>query len=220
MIVTYLFNSGFVIELEEHILLFDYYKGKLPSFNPNKKLYVFASHVHHDHYNPDIYKINHPNITYILDQDIDNNGIKVQPNTTINVDDLVISTLLSTDLGVAFIVNVENKYFYHAGDLNWWHWTGEDEADNNYQEKTFKQEIDKIKHISFDLMMIPLDPRLKSSAHLGMNYILNNITTKYVLPMHFFTLSKKMQEFIQLPPLNKYSNIISINHKNEIFNLD
>ena len=217
MLVTYLQNDGFVIELESHILLFDYYMGSLPIFDTNKPLYIFVSHKHRDHYNPVIYTIKHPTIQYILSDDVDGKGIKIGPNQSIQVDDIKIQTLLSTDLGVAFIVEVENKMIYHSGDLNWWHWEGEPEDDNQWQETTFKQEINKIKDISFDLMMIPLDPRLKKSAPLAIDYILQNVNTKYVLPMHCLLHLKTMNRYLQLAPLNKYSNILKIDTKGQTF---
>ena len=50
MKVTYIQHSGFMVELEECVLVFDYYKGLLPSVSKDKKLYVFSSHHHHDHF--------------------------------------------------------------------------------------------------------------------------------------------------------------------------
>ena len=47
MQVTYIYNSGFLVELDKHILLFDYYQGTIPPLNQNKPLYVFVSHFHH-----------------------------------------------------------------------------------------------------------------------------------------------------------------------------
>lgn len=219
MQVEYIFNSCFVIELDSHILLFDYYRGTLPMFNPNKPLYIFVSHRHHDHYNPDIYTISHPNITYILSKEVDNVGIKVGPNETIWVEDMKIETLLSTDLGVAFIIYVEEKYIYHAGDLHWWHWHSEPKENNRYQKEIFQQEINKITTIPFTLMMIPLDPRLKEASSWGMDYILQNVSTTHVLPMHFFTKIKGMQEHLHQLPLSLYTNIITIHNKGEIFTL-
>ena len=52
-----------------------------------------------------------------------------------------IETLRSNDMGVAFLVKVEGKTIYHAGDLNWWHWNGEPEEDNEYYKKTFQDEM-------------------------------------------------------------------------------
>ncbi|MCD8027133.1 MAG: hypothetical protein LUF02_00375 [Erysipelotrichaceae bacterium] len=69
MIVTHLYHSGTLIELKKHLLLFDYYQGDL-KFNHDKPLYVFVSHSHDDHYNRQIFHIEHPDIHYILSNDI------------------------------------------------------------------------------------------------------------------------------------------------------
>ena len=65
---------------------------------------------------------------------LSNNTVFVKPNQSIIVDNLKIKTLKSTDLGVAFIVKSENKLFYHAGDLNYWHWEGELTDEENYDQ--------------------------------------------------------------------------------------
>ena len=52
MKVTYIHHSAVSVETEHSILLFDYFKGELPDFDPGKPLFVFASHFHEDHYSP------------------------------------------------------------------------------------------------------------------------------------------------------------------------
>ncbi len=37
MKITYIHHSSFCVELENSILLFDYFKGELPEFNKDKK---------------------------------------------------------------------------------------------------------------------------------------------------------------------------------------
>ena len=131
MKITYIHHSSFCVELQNSILLFDYFKGNLPSFDKNKKLYVFSSHSHHDHFDESIFNIEktHPNVEYILSNDIkttkSQNTKFIGANERLLVDNLEIRTLDSSDLGVAFIVKVDDKIIYHAGDLNWWHWEGE-----------------------------------------------------------------------------------------------
>lgn len=49
-------HSGFMVELEKHLLLFDYDKKDLPITKSNKPLYVFVSHNHQDHYNPETFE--------------------------------------------------------------------------------------------------------------------------------------------------------------------
>ena len=46
----------------------------------------------------------------------------------ITVDNMKIKTLESSDIGVAFLIEIEGKVIYHAGDLNWWHWDGDTET--------------------------------------------------------------------------------------------
>ena len=55
--VTYLGHSGFLAEVEDMYLLFDYYKGELPKMDPDKKMAVFVSHSHYDHYGKDIFRL-------------------------------------------------------------------------------------------------------------------------------------------------------------------
>ena len=57
MKVTYLGHSGFLVEMDDVIFLFDYYKGELPEMDPGKKLLVFVSHAHYDHYRKEIFSL-------------------------------------------------------------------------------------------------------------------------------------------------------------------
>ena len=131
MKVTYLYHSGFAIEDEQALYVFDYYKGELPVIAKEKQMYVFVSHRHKDHYNSEIFdwEKEHPNILYILSDDVEAesapNRIFVKPEQKIRTGELKVETLRSTDEGVAFLVTCKDKRIYHAGDLNWWHWEEE-----------------------------------------------------------------------------------------------
>ena len=72
MKITHIFHSGFLVELEKSILLFDWYTGSLPELPPDKRLFVFCSHSHGDHYSPKIWELQkkHANVIYILDEGI------------------------------------------------------------------------------------------------------------------------------------------------------
>ena len=97
------------------------------------------------------------NVHYILSKDIrisphflQKHGIDpgvrkkvtfVSANNHYEVDDLKIQTLLSTDAGVAFYVNVRGVSIFHAGDLNDWKMEHVGELINGKQERTFRHEI-------------------------------------------------------------------------------
>ena len=82
--VYYIYHSAFAIELEKSILIFDFYKfpsntkkEKEEFFNKfikrnDKKVYVFSTHSHSDHFNKEIltWLEMNENIKYILSDDI------------------------------------------------------------------------------------------------------------------------------------------------------
>ena len=190
MKITFIEHSGFMVEMEQNVLLFDYYQGKIPSFDSSKTLYVFASHSHGDHYNPAIWKLKekYNNVYYIFSDDIEDNegAIVMKPDEKKEVAGIEIETLESNDMGVAFLVKAEGKTIYHAGDLNWWHWNGEPEEDNKYYKKTFQDEMKYLEGKKIDVAFMLLDPRQEDKYCWGMNYFLEHTDSKVVFPMHCF----------------------------------
>ena len=151
---------------------------------------LFASHSHADHYDPAIWKLEeqYKDIHYILSDDIkDNEGaVVMKAHEKKEVAGIEIETLRSNDMGVAFLVKVEGKTIYHAGDLNWWHWNGEPEEDNEYYKKTFQDEMKYLEGKKIDLAFMLLDPRQEDKYCWGMNYFLEHTDSKVVFPMHCF----------------------------------
>lgn len=136
MKVTYIHHSAVSVETEHSILLFDYFKGELPDFDPGKPLFVFASHFHEDHYSPVIFERfrEREGVSYILSDDIKGRRIPkealplihfVKPGQTLELGEVKIQTYKSTDEGCAFWVSLEGLELYHAGDLNNWWWEGQ-----------------------------------------------------------------------------------------------
>lgn len=75
-------------------------------------------------------------------------------------------------------MKVEGKTIYHAGDLNWWHWNGEPEEDNEYYKKTFQDEMKYLEGKKIDLAFMLLDPRQEDKYCWGMNYFLEHTDSK------------------------------------------
>ena len=200
--VQYIYHSCFLVETENTILIFDYFKGRLPDLDDRKKIYVFASHKHNDHLSFDIFRWSekYRNITYILSKDIKMNEnymnrkeIPVQIRSQIYYigkeetslfDKVKVETLTSTDEGVAFLVTVDGKSIYHAGDLNWWSWIGETEEEAIDRERRFIREMEKIQGRSFDIAFVPLDPRQEERFFWGFDYFMRVTETKIAFPMH------------------------------------
>lgn len=187
MKVTLITHSSVLIECEHHLLLFDFYGHSL-DVNTSKPLYIFSSHAHGDHYSSSIFAIPHPNKHYILSDDIPDHkdALMVAPHHTYLIDDIHIQTLSSTDQGVAFLLQLEGKTIYFAGDLNWWHWNGEPDRDNLHQRQMYLQEIDTLKEKFIDLACIVVDDRQEEHYLLGLQAFMNIAQAHYILPIHYF----------------------------------
>ena len=211
MKIDYLGHSGFLAETEKAVLLFDYYCGDISYVRQkvsDKPLYVFASHAHADHFNPKIFSLSGDAraAKYLLSFDIRGNPAVpkdcdvqfLDADRTYRVEGLgTVRTLVSTDEGVAFLVTTPSETLFHAGDLNWWDWPGEDPGWLMEQETVFKREIRKLEGVPIDAAFVVLDDRLEAHFAKGMEFFLSACRAKYVLPMHFSAGSSAVQRFIK-----------------------
>lgn len=200
MKVTYLGHSGFLLEMENIYCLFDYYKGEFPEWDNDKKMAVFVSHAHYDHFEKEIFRLRETfsEIRFILSTDIDpseyqdagspahSDIICVSPNEEIDVFGMKVRTLRSNDQGVAFLVRCGDRTIYHAGDLNWWHWEEESDVFNKMIRRTYQTEINKLQQEKIDIAFVPVDPRLGEQYCWGLDCFMKRTDTKHVFPMHFW----------------------------------
>ena len=225
MKINYINHSSFLLEEEGFYILFDYFDGELPDINKNKKLYVMASHSHRDHFDKIVFDIfKGYNVEYILSRDIYKKYKIEQPNISYvyaNKDyenrDFKFTTLKSTDLGVAFLINVKDKYIYHSGDLHNWAWFGESKAWNNNMEANFKREIEKLKDINIFTAFLPLDPRQEDWYYKGMEYTLKNVNIKYAFPMHSWGEYSIIQKYVDEGHFVGNTNIIRVSDTNNFW---
>lgn len=212
MKVIFIHHSCFLIELEDKVIIFDYFggdkvngftfTGKIPDYPEDMPIYMFASHSHHDHYDMDILRWTdrYRNIKYIFSKDIKispnflkKHGIDpevrkrvtfVSPWNEYNVDGIYIYTLKSTDAGVAYYIRVDDVGIFHAGDLGDWSFEGAGDLINGRMRKNYRHEIDKLAEKDIKLAFVPMDPRLAAYETSSIEYFLNHVNCQYVFPMH------------------------------------
>lgn len=223
MRVTFLDHSGFLIELPSVTLLFDWWKGELPALRPGVPLLVFASHHHEDHFKPEIFALDDGarEVRFLLGKDIRLSprnrarwGVSGETaarcltlggsETAPPLPGVTVEALPSTDEGAAFLVTAEGRAVFHAGDLNWWHWEGEDKAWNRNMEVNFKRYTEPLRGRRMDLAMLPLDPRLGEPGFWGPRYFLELADIERFLPMHqwgdFGFTEKFLAQYPQFTP--------------------
>ena len=145
MKLDYIYHSGFAIEADGVTVIIDYYKdsseevfnkGIVHDYLLEKPglLYVLCSHFHPDHFNREVlsWKKLRPDIRYIFSKDIlKHRRASAEDATYINKGDtyedehIRIQAFGSTDVGISFLIDLQGRRLFHAGDLNNWHWSEE-----------------------------------------------------------------------------------------------
>lgn len=220
MNVQYIKHSGFLVEFEKSIFIFDYYKGELLLPKTSKHIYFFVSHKHADHFSFKIFEYakEHNSITFILSNDMKMNEkymdrkevpveardhiVYAHKNERFVLDQMVtVETLASTDEGVAYMIDYNENgkvtKLYHAGDLNWWTWIGETKEEYENMKRSFFNEMKKIEGRDFDCAFVPLDPRQGERFWWGMDAFMKSADAKIVFPMHCW------EDYTVIPKLRK-----------------
>lgn len=211
MKLTYIYHSGFALEGDGYSILIDYYRDTEEPFGyindyllkrPGK-LYILSTHFHPDHFNSSIlkWKEQREDIIYIFSKDILRRrraqrddaywlikGGEYQ-DETIN-----IKAFGSTDVGISFLIKVDGKSIFHAGDLNNWHWNEESEEEEIMRhENEFLGEMKDINKVfdHVDIAMFPVDARLGKDYMRGPTQFLERVKSDLFVPMHFSETSYK-----------------------------
>ena len=221
--LTYIYHDCFMLETQEAVMIFDYWKDPfadatnkdypplLESIDVSKRVYVFVSHHHKDHFSRRIFLWEQrlPHIEYIISRDTfkavsymlkeskgQYQGFKpspckihiLNPGETYSDGVVEVKAFASTDIGNSYAVRIKDLKVFHAGDLNAWLWLDESSAEEVEEaRKSYTEIIDQIREDfpGFDLVMFPVDSRLGRDYWWGAKYFVDNILTKLFVPMHF-----------------------------------
>lgn len=195
MQIYFLHHSGFALDDGQSAYIFDYYKdpaghvAKL--YEQGRKLYFFVSHKHGDHYEPSIKKFNGSNTQYIAYQDVPLQGVEtisfMEPGQVLSLENLEVTMFGSTDEGGSYLLDTGEKRIFHAGDLNWWHWSGDTAENIVFARRFMEEQMAALNGLSVDIAMFPVDARLEEAREWGIWEFLHRMTVKkLVIPMHAF----------------------------------
>ncbi len=195
--IYFLYHSGFLVETDDALLIFDYYQD--PAGILEKKLrlsekpaYFFVSHVHGDHFNPAIAEFEKRAAGYVLHRDCrltlaeHGKAHYMDVGETLTLDGLTIKMYGSTDEGGSYLVKGQGISIFHAGDLNWWHWAGEPKAENLEAGRNFHKELSRIEERHVDIAFFPVDARLAVAREWGAKAFLAHTDCGLLVAMHAF----------------------------------
>lgn len=242
MQIVYLNHSGFLIQTDDKkAIVIDYYddtKGSDEGYlhdllKQDYKFYFLSSHHHNDHFAPCILDFEAKDKTYILSYDIistdtmDKSKLKhymrfLEKGDVFEDDNIKVVACGSTDAGISFVIEVDGKVIFHAGDLNNWHWQDESsKAEIRAAQRYFSRELEFIyqRYNSLDVAMFPIDPRMGTDFALGAMQFVEKINVKTFIPMHFWQFKDKANE-CKDDILKFTQNFVEIKDKGQIINID
>ena len=215
----YIWHDCFVVRTAKAVLVFDFWKdpyqnGPLPNplmeIDRDTPVYVFVSHGHKDHYNPEIFNWSEHfrDIRYVVSKDVmkrikhiitpesSYKGLKVDASRVIMMrtneayedERIRIRSFASTDIGNSYAVELDGYSIFHAGDLNAWIW--KDESTDQEIRKAmgdYNAIIDRIGESfeGFDFCFFPVDSRIGTDYFTGAGIFLERFKIKNFFPMHY-----------------------------------
>lgn len=200
MEVTYLLNSGFLLRDEGTLLVFDDYAD--PTHEVKKalesdfdRLYIFASHAHFDHFSLEILQFSDLVTRYIFSYDIrrTKRGKSFPSDKVVYLkrysewdDDFIrVKSFSSTDIGVSYLVSLSSgRKIFHAGDFNYWYWSGDSEINRNQARVDFEHQMDKLDGLEADVAFFPIDGRLGEYRDLGAGEFFRRTNIRAMIGMH------------------------------------
>lgn len=232
--VTYYFHSGFSVQVDDTLLVFDYWEGEhgeVPaefrltkdSFSTYNQVYVFVSHPHPDHLDSVIFTwLEDSNITYIVSSDmpIGVRGKRIAKGDSLRLSpDVRVTAYGSTDMGVSFLVDVKGLKVFHAGDLNLWHWREESSLrEIEAAEKAYEEAVAPILGQQMDICMFPVDPRMGALFDAGANHFILALKPRLMIPMHWQGRSEVAVDFARRAR-NKATEVIALTKAGEFAQL-
>jgi L-ascorbate metabolism protein UlaG (beta-lactamase superfamily) len=195
--IIYLGHSAWAVKADD-IFIFDYDKPDAPDTSQGldagvvslktlkeDRVYFFSSHKHPDHYNRELNEAVNamPNMTFITGafKASFSRTITMRPRQTARLDDLTITTGVSTDEGVCYLVCSPQINLFHAGDhANW---------ATDAPMATYRSEIDLIagQYKTIHAAFLPVCYFGGQRAYRlteGAFYAIQKLNPKLVFPMH------------------------------------
>jgi L-ascorbate metabolism protein UlaG (beta-lactamase superfamily) len=203
--ITYIHHSAFVLRTGRRAYLFDYPENEhLPEGAGDlvrrtvagADLAVFISHGHADHLNNDLASVTGTaaNVRYVLSDDVEElrpeavpgNGqvLVVEPDETYGFGGMIVETLTSNDLGVAFLVEDGCFRLYYGGDLAEWIRPGASPAEADFTRRFFRAAMERAREFRPHVAFANADPRLDNLA--GGEMACRIIGAPVFVPMHTF----------------------------------
>ena len=217
-----------MIEDEEVVMVFDYPDFDAlscidfplqevdikPYIDAQKRVLLFSSHSHPDHFNPKVKEIVREirNSRFIFSdgvfdffpdytKGIENKCHPMKPGDCIDIEGTKIEAMPSTDIGLSFFIEHKGIHLFFPGDLALWLWDGLDKDTKREISETFNGIIQEIKKKRTDILFVVAEPSLREIGWGGAVDAVKCVMPDLTIPIHLHQQLSWIYKFKQaLPP--------------------
>lgn len=197
MRIVYHGHSGFSVQTEKRLLIFDYLGKGLPAPEPGQHALALVSHWHKDHFWRGVDDwAREGRVRLLVGKDVRSSGTEMSPGDCVEENGALVRAFGSTDTGVSFLVEAEGHSVFHAGDFNLWHWRSEStEQEVREAVEAFERILKTLKGVRIDVAFFPVDPRMGEGCEEGALRFAQEIRPKMMIPMHFWDQPQTALDF-------------------------
>lgn len=197
--ITYLLNSGFVVESPEGrwALVFDAFRDArgdvARAVRAAEEAYFFVSHAHLDHFSPEIARFSDGTRRFFLSADVrarpearfpGEQTTWLDPYETFSDGAIRVESFSSTDEGTCFLVEKGGWRVFHAGDFNWWHWAEDTPENIGFARNGFFKQLKCMEGLCPDAAFFPADGRLGEAQAWGARAFCRAVRPRALAVMH------------------------------------
>lgn len=202
--LIHIFHNCFVLETGKNSYVFDIPAERFRSRKvvsalqdvlAGRKVTAFFSHSHLDHFAPDYREIcaSADSLQAIISDDIEEmypnldfgDALIVEPDEKYELEGLSIETLMSNDLGVAFLFSTpDGLRVYNGGDLACWDWETSSQNELNFTRSFFRSAVQRVVDYDVQIAFSNVDRRLESLA--GGGEFVQTVKPQVFVPTHAF----------------------------------
>jgi hypothetical protein len=203
--ITYIHHNCFVLDTPGRTYLFDYPgDAHLPDGAADlvrlavagRDLAVFISHGHDDHMNDHLDSVTATAacVCHVISDDVAElrpgampalgETLEVEPDARYSFGSMDVQTLMSNDLGVAYLVEDGGLRFYYGGDLAEWVWPATPLREAEFTRPFFRRAMERVRDFRPHVAFSNTDPRLANLA--GGPTACRMAGAQVFVPMHTF----------------------------------
>lgn len=200
--LTHIFHNCFVLEADKTCYVFDIpaerFRSKkaqaaLQESIAGRDVFAFFSHSHLDHFAPDFREICSVagSLQAIISDDIEEmypdidfgDALIVEPDEKYEISGIEIETMMSNDLGVAFLFRTpQGLKVYNGGDLACWDWETASQNELTFTRSFFAAAVEKVGAYGVHVAFSNVDRRLESLA--GGPQLAQAVQPQLFIPTH------------------------------------